>query len=572
MKKFLSLVAFMALSAVMLCSCSDSTPAPTPTPDPDPDPVESGADYLVMVYGVGGKTLDRNIVANIMQALEVGSDEKVKMTFQYKLSGSLQTDPALQNFDGTRRFTADDNAHLKGQFQSLTSDYPFIPKGELDKSTSQLKTERLADATYDMPSSEALTDFIKWSKGEYPNAKHTILIITDHGNGWNFVYDGQKDTRSILSDDNVGKKMSLNDVANGVNGGGGVDLLYTDACLMSTYENLYGYAQCAKYLIASYEVAPGVGGDYRELIKQLDAAGPEDADLVAAAKAFVDYTVSDQWWAKYSVRSRDIAFYDLSRLGEVTPVLKEIAATLAEKYVSEESIEPTTETMYGDKFTPYIRQAALGCVVSDAEMTVYYQNIPWVIVEAMLEDGVKLYDGEFDLDDLVLWIRYAPTERARETFEKYPEEWAFTRQLIAIQNETAYSLTDLLRILDKELTDIGAKNPFKPLRSELLAALRSIGHIGCTRELDPSLLDTAYELCSPGLILLPLNELFNNQETNYFATKIPDYQDALRYYENTEFDRQVQWSRFLKVLDVTPTAFTNTMRQNFGGRELRPEM
>lgn len=571
MKKFFSFVAFMALTAVMLCSCSDSTPAPTPAPTPDPAPAESGADYLVMIYGVGGKTLDRNIVANMMQVLDVGSDEKVKVTFQFKLSKDLQTDPALRDFDGTRRFTADDNAHLKGQFQSLTSDYPSIPKGELDKSTSQLKTERFADAAYDMSCSEGLTDFIKWSKEKYPNAKHTVLVITDHGNGWNFVYDGQKDTRSILSDDNVGRKLSLNDVANGVNGGGGVDLLYADACLMSTYENLYGYAQCAKYLIASYEVAPGIGGDYRELMKLLKAAGSKDADLVAAAKAFVDYTVSDEWWNKYSVRCRDMAFYDLSRLDEVTPVLKNIAGTLAEKFVSEESIEPTAETLYGDRFAPYIRRAVLGCVVSDAEMTVYYKNIPWVIVEAMLDDGVKLYDEEFDLDDLVLWIRYAPTERAKETFENYPEEWAFTRQLIAIQNETAYSLTDLLRILDKELTDIGAKNPFKPLRSELLAALRSIGHIGCTYELDPDLLDTAYELCSPGLILLPLNELFNNQETNYFATKIPDYQDALRYYENTAFDRQVQWSRFLKVLDVTPTAFTNTMRQNFGAREPKAE-
>ena len=62
----------------MLCLCSDSIPLPAPTPKPS-------ADYLVMVYGVGGKTLDCNIIANIMQTLDVGSDEKVKGTFQYKL-------------------------------------------------------------------------------------------------------------------------------------------------------------------------------------------------------------------------------------------------------------------------------------------------------------------------------------------------------------------------------------------------------------------------------------------------------------------------------------------------------
>lgn len=562
MKKIFYFIAFMTLCVEMLCSCSDSVPLPDPDPDPKPS-----VNYLVMVYGVGGKNLDRNIVANIMQALEVGSDEKVKITFQYKLSDTLQTKPALANFDGTRRFTADENAHLKGMFSSLTSDYPFIPKGELERSTSQLITHRFADAKYDMSCSTGLTDFIKWSKGNYPNAKHTILIITDHGNGWNFIYDGKKDTRSILSDDNVGKKLSLQDVVTGINDAGGVDMLYVDACLMSTYENLYGYAQCVKYLVASYEVAPGVGGDYRELMKLLKEAGTKDTDFESALMTFVDHTVGDQWWGKYSQRCRDIALYDLSRLGEVTTPLKKVASTLAEKFVSEESIEPTVEGPLGDKFAPYIREAALYCVVSDAEETVPYKNLPRVIADAMLADGLSLnWDKEFDLDDLVRWIRFAETERAKETFENYPNEWAATQQIITLQNEMAYSVTDLLRILDNELTEIGAKNPFKPLRSELLKALRSIGYIGCTKELDPDLLDTAYELCSPGLVMLPLNEYFENVITNPIARNIPDFHDALRYYQNTAFDQQVQWSRFLQELDVTPSAFTNTMRQNFGGR------
>lgn len=561
MKKIFNFVAFLALSAVMLCSCSDSIPLP----DPDPKP---GADYLVMVYGVGGKNLDRNIVANIMQTLDVGSDEKVKVTFQFKLSDTLQTKPAMASFDGTRRFTADENAHLKGKFASLTSDYPFIPKGELERSTSQLKTERLAGAKYDMTCSEGLTDFITWSKQKYPNAKHTILILNDHGNGWNFVYDGKKDTRSIISDDNVGKKLSLNEVVTGINDGGGVDMLYTDACLMSTYENLYGYAQCAKYLVASYETAPGVGGDYRELMKLLKNAGSKDTDLEDAMIAFVDYMVGNQWWGKYSQRCRDIGVYDLSRLGEVTTPLKKLASTLTEKFVSKESIEPSVVGPLGDEFAPYIRDAALHCVVSDAELSVPYKRIPKVIADAMLADGLQLNgDNEFDLDDLVRWIRFAETERAKEIHENYPNEWATTQYVIAQQNETAYSVTDMLRILDNSLTNIGAKNPFKAIRNELLTALRSVGYIGCTKELDPSLLDTAYELCSPGLILLPLNENFENVISNPIAEKIPDFHDALRYYQNTEFDRQVQWSRFLQVLDVTPSAFTNTMRQNFRGEQ-----
>lgn len=555
MKKLLLKLIIAIMSAVMLFSCSDSNPVPDPKP---------GVDYLVMVYGVGGRTLDHGIVANIMQALEVGSNEKIKMTFQYKLSGSLQNAPEMENFDGTRRFTADDNTHLKGMFQSLTSDYPFIKKGELARCTSQLKSEKFADEKYDMSCSEGLADFVKWSKLKYPDAKRTILIITSHGNGWNFVYDGKKDTRSIISDDNTGSRMSLGNVVKGINEGGGVDLLYADACLMSTYENLYGYAQCTKYLLASYETAPAVGGDYRKLITLLRNTGTGNSDMEASLKAFVDYIVGDEWWGKYSQRCRDIAFYDLSRLNEVTVPLKKIANTLAEKYVSEESIEPTTESPLGDKFAPYIRWAAQNCVVSDAETSVSYKNLPRVIVNAMLEDGYQLdSDDCFDLDDLVRWIRFAETDRAKETFENYPDEWNTTRYVIAQMNENAYSVTDLLRILDNNLTEIGAKNPFAPLRSELLTALRSIGHIGCTKSFDPSLLDTSYELCSPGLTLLPLNELYDNVVTNPVAKDIPDYADALRYYQNTTFDKEVQWSQFLQVLDITPSALTNNMRQNY---------
>lgn len=84
MKKIYYFIAFVILSTAMLCSCSDNDSNPDPTPGE-----KESVDYLVMHYSVGGSDLDRGIISNIMQALDEGSNEKVKMTFQCKLSEPL---------------------------------------------------------------------------------------------------------------------------------------------------------------------------------------------------------------------------------------------------------------------------------------------------------------------------------------------------------------------------------------------------------------------------------------------------------------------------------------------------
>lgn len=56
-----------------------------------------------------------------------------------------------------------------------------------------------------MTTRQALADFVRWSKQKYPGAKRTILIINDHGSGWELDKDGKQDapTRAILFDDNT---------------------------------------------------------------------------------------------------------------------------------------------------------------------------------------------------------------------------------------------------------------------------------------------------------------------------------------------------------------------------------
>ena len=579
MKKLISIFALVALSMVMLCSCNDDNVVADPAPETEK---AEDVDYVLMHYSLGGGNLDEGILTNIMQLLDEGSNEKVKMTFEYKLSDSLQHLPQYKDFEGTRRFTADQNTHFKDKFQSLTDDYPYLDGKKTADIVSQIKSERIGDAKYDMSCKEGLADFIKWSKQQYPNAKHMILVISDHGGAWNLFRDGKKDTRAVLFDDNIDdtqlgakvkdKGLSLQNLVDGVNDAGGIDALYMDACLMSTYENLYGYAQCVKYLLASFETVSGYGADYRELNKLLKKAGSGEEDMVDALKKYVDYNNSDSWWNKDWPFCTDMGLYDLSKLNKLTPILKKIADTLAEKYVSNEELElKGEEHPLGNTYAPYIRSAMNSCLVSYVRF-VPTDSIPQNIASLMLEDGVRVeYEVYLHSVDVIKWLRFAPTDNAKMAYEKYPEEWAKAKKVVYDLNYTSYSLTDLMGRLYDNLVRAGLSsddNPFDKLLSDMLDALKDMAYIRCTKESEEEI---AYLVCSPGVCLIPLNDLYYCEENKSMVKSIPTYQEALRYYQNTEFDKQVGWSRVLQLLDVYPNAFTNTMRDFKGELQVEDE-
>ena len=577
MKRIIVFFAFVALSAALLCSCKDDNEVASA-------PEAEGPDYLVMMYAVGGSNLDDGIIGNIMQALDEGCDERVKMTFQYKLSDTLQHQAAYKDFEGTRRFTADENSHLKGQFLSMTNNYPTLEKWELPDVLSKIKSERIGDAKYDMSCKEGLADFIKWSKEKYPNAKHRILVVSDHGNAWSIVCDGMKDTRAVLVDDNLndpelpavfkGKSLSVQALANGLKDGGDVDVMYLDACVMSTYENLYGYAKAVKYVLASFETVDGIGGDYRVLTKLLKLAGTGEENMVKALKKYVDYCNSNGWWQSSNPYCSDLGLYDLSKLGQLTPVLKKVTDKLTELYESDaefDCVSPEYPPL-GDTYAPYIRKAMTSCLVASSVAHIPADTIPTPIANLLRADGIKEKNKEFRSVDVIKWIRFAQTDNAKLAYEQYPQEWAKVKKIINGLNDASYSLTDLLYTLKESLNDAGIlQNPFAPLYEDLLSILREVAYINCTKALsETGIFSSPYAACSPGVYLKPFNDLYYCEANAGMVKVIPTYEEALRYYQGTEFDQQVGWSRVLRLLDVLPSAMTNTMRDFAGMLEPDP--
>lgn len=545
--------AFCAMFAFCSCSFDNNGEGLEPTE-------QSDVDYLVMFYAVGGGNLDDGILENVMQLLYEGSNEKVTFTVQYKLSADEQM-KYDREFGGVRRLTGSENQHLK----SKTGKLPTLPEN-YGSTLAKINSERFAEKQYDMTTSEALADFITWSKQKYPGAKHTILILNDHGSGWDLDRDGAKDvaTRAILFDDNTSDGfLSAGDVAAGVKAAGKVDMIYTDACLMSMYENLYAYADACKYMLTAVEVTPGRGGNYMELLRLLKTASSSEAGMEAAMQKYADYCTSKEWWGQFTFNYNDLGLYNLEKLkAGCTPVLRKIAETLAEKYVSDESIMPTAEELYlGDTFAPYIRVAVNNCMVtytysyvSSKEVSAF---VPYLKKDGIIPDS----DGDFRFRELIEWTVYAKTSGAKEAYEAMPYEFLKLQRLLITSGKRAFSLTDMLRVLCNQLDDAGAQNnPFKPLRAELLAALKTAGHVACTQPDLKAGIDQAYDLCSPAIFIAPLNDLLLNGYDSSFQKSIPSVEDGIRYYQGTRFDQQVGWSRFLQVLDVVPNAI-NPMRK-----------
>ncbi len=106
-----------------------------------------------------------------------------------------------------------------------------------------------------------LSDFIKYSKKNYP-AERYMLIMWDHGGGSLSAYGYDQHFPN--------NSMTLDEIATALkNGGCSFDMIGFDACLMATLETAIVLEPSADYMIASEEVEPGIGWHYTGWITAL---------------------------------------------------------------------------------------------------------------------------------------------------------------------------------------------------------------------------------------------------------------------------------------------------------------
>jgi hypothetical protein len=177
--------------------------------------------------------------------------------------------------------------------------------------------EVLADlGPTDMGDPSTLASFIAEGIAAFP-AEHYALIISDHGAAWPGVGPDESSEYSVLDIAEIQEGL-----ATGLAGGGveRLDLVGFDACLMAAYEVASPIAPYADRLIASSELEPGSGWDYRSL--QLLADDPA-ATVDEIGTAIVDTFIAG------NAPDTTLALLDLTQM----PALDEAMATFSSALV-----------------------------------------------------------------------------------------------------------------------------------------------------------------------------------------------------------------------------------------------
>ena len=207
------------------------------TTAPAADVEEPGESWTVLIYSMADTNLEPFMVSDLNEAGGVGSTDAVHVRALMDRNPGYGDDELL-----------DQGSWVGGRVFDLAA-----------PGTTEL-VEDLGDVNSADPA--VLADFISQGITDHPADKYA-LIISDHGAGW----PGIGPDESTPDYDT----LDLADLSDGIGAGledAGVDkldLLGFDACLMANYEVASALAPVARRMVASQELEPGHGWDYRAL-------------------------------------------------------------------------------------------------------------------------------------------------------------------------------------------------------------------------------------------------------------------------------------------------------------------
>ena len=125
-------------------------------------------------------------------------------------------------------------------------------------SGGNIETAETLDPSTCMSDPKNLTEFIKWTKENYP-ADRYMLVLWDHGGGFASGYgvddlNEREDGQDTMTASEIIKAIKASDVK--------FDLIGFDACLMQNVEYANALEPFADYYLASQETEPGTGWYY----------------------------------------------------------------------------------------------------------------------------------------------------------------------------------------------------------------------------------------------------------------------------------------------------------------------
>lgn len=257
----------------------------------------SGEGWTILQYQMADTNLEEPMLADLVEMTEVGSQEGLNLVTLVDRSAE-ETDADLlniPNWEGAKTLTVD-----AGGFT---------------------ETADMGDLNLGDPA--VLSEFIATGIAENPAARYA-LIVSDHGASWPGVGPDDSSGGDVLTLDEISTG-----IADGLEQAGldRFDLLGFDACLMAGYEVASTLAPVADRMVASSELEPGHGWDYRAL--SVLAENPE-ATADELGTAIVD---GYEAHAEENGQAQEItlSMLDLTQMGPLDEAMTAFSAALSER-------------------------------------------------------------------------------------------------------------------------------------------------------------------------------------------------------------------------------------------------
>jgi hypothetical protein len=254
-----------------------------------------GSSWTVLVYLVADNDLEPAALADLEEMMAVGDSAGFRFVVQIDRSPDYTSEGVgnLANWDSAKRLVV-----RSGSLEEIAD------LGEIDTTDPAV-----------------LANFIDWGLTTYP-ADRTMLVLWDHGGGWEgFGVDETTAGKPLLK---------LNTIRKGVSQGLAdadkerFDIIGFDACLMANAETALVLAPYGEYLLASEELEPGHGWDYRAFAA---ARGDSTIDPVPLAKAVLAGFFA-QAAAEGTDKDLTLSIIDLTLIGELKTAMNAMATAL----------------------------------------------------------------------------------------------------------------------------------------------------------------------------------------------------------------------------------------------------
>ena len=262
-------------------------------------PAVPSAGWTVLVYSIADTDLEPFLLDDVGEMAETTGGDAMNIVALVDRASDYSTDPVvgLDDWQGGKLL------HLRADGAIELADL-----GDVNTGDPQL-----------------LADFVATGMAQFP-AEHYALVISDHGASWPGVGGDESSGHDGLSLAEIDEALAAGlegAAASGVTADR-FELLGFDACLMATYEVASTLAPHARRLLASQELEPGHGWDYRAL--QLLQDDPStDVDTLGSA-------LIDGFEAQAKEQQTDaeitLSLIDLEQIGTLDTAMDEFTAVL----------------------------------------------------------------------------------------------------------------------------------------------------------------------------------------------------------------------------------------------------